>query len=135
METELNKKEELSDIDKLYGKMIDITIYNLYSLTKNNNKYYIEDFDINNKQHLFFLECCLNFNKLYNKEVSLKANLYNKIKLKKKYKKQISFYKTLKEDNCSLSIERILTFEAAGQCCNLELFELIYDEYYRGEKW
>ena len=128
----VNEQELLDE----YDKIINITMVNLYTLTKEKKTIIISDFDRKDKDHLFVIRVALMARDVYGFPLKMRCGFWDWIILNWKMRKLSCF---IPRDNSSLPIENIpklLEFmytpikEYMGE--NFK-FEHIYNQFYEGD--
>lgn len=119
-----------------YDEIINITMVNLYTLTKEKRTIIISDFDRKNKDHLFVIRVALMAKDVYGFPLKMRCGFWDWIILNWKMRKLSCF---IPRDNDSLSvvnIPKLLEFmyppikEYIGE--NFK-FEHIYNQFYGGD--
>ena len=119
-----------------YDKIINITMVNLYTLTKEKGTIIISDFDRKNKDHLFVIRVALMAKDVYGFPLKMRCGFWDWIILNWKMRKLSRF---IPRDNVSLpvvNITKLLEFmyppikEYMGE--NFK-FEHIYNQFYEGD--
>ena len=119
-----------------YDEIINITMVNLYTLTKEKGTIIISDFDRKNKDHLFVIRVALMAKDVYGFPLKMRRGFWDWIILNWKMRKLSCF---IPRDNDSLSvvnIPKLLEFmyppikESMGE--NFK-FEHIYNQFYKGD--
>ena len=119
-----------------YDEIINITMVNLYTLTKEKGTIIISDFDRKNKDHLFVIRVALMAKDVYGFPLKMHCGFWDWIILNWKMRK-LSYF--IPRDNDSLSvvnISKLLEFmyhpikEYMGE--NFK-FEHIYNQFYKGD--
>lgn len=125
--------EELFD---KYDEIINITMVNLYTLTKEKGEIIISDFDRNNRDHLFVIRVALMAKDIYGFPLKMRSSFWNWIVLNWKMRK---LSRIIPRDNQTLpvvNVEKLLEFmyppikEYMGK--NFE-FKHIYNQFYEGD--
>lgn len=119
-----------------YDEIINITMVNLYTLTKEKGTIIISDFDRKNKDHLFVIRVALMAKDVYGFPLKMHCGFWDWIILNWKMRKLSRF---IPRDNVSLpvvNITKLLEFmyppikEYMGE--NFK-FEHIYNQFYKGD--
>ena len=119
-----------------YDEIINITMINLYTLTKEKGTIIISDFDRKNKDHLFVIRVALMAKDVYGFPLKMRCGFWDWIILNWKMRKLSRF---IPRDNVSLpvvNITKLLEFmyppikEYMGE--NFK-FEHIYNQFYEGD--
>ena len=119
-----------------YDEIINITMVNIYTLTKEKGTIIISDFDRKNKDHLFVIRVALMAKDVYGFPLKMRCGFWDWIILNWKMRKLSHF---IPRDNVSLSvvnITKLLEFmyppikEYMGE--NFK-FEHIYNQFYEGD--
>lgn len=114
------------------------TIANINHCAKESNKINLIGLDINNKNHLFFLQCALAYKTISNKEISSDCSAVQRLKLNKKFKSiGVHIFKYKEEDGARINVEETLGFLRKFAVQNTYPdFEYadIYKFYYEKEK-
>ena len=117
---DIKSNEELYD---KYDEIINITMVNLYSLTKEAKKIALTGFDRENKDHLFFLRVALLAKDIYGYPLEIDAKFWDRLVLNWKMRK-IS--------------RRVPKYEGVGACVNIsDLAQFMYEPIraYLGESF
>ena len=132
-EIKMIKAQELLDN---YDEIINITMVNLYTLTKEKETIIISDFDRKNRDHLFVIRVALMAKDVYGFPLKMRCGFWDWIILNWKMRKLSRF---IPRDNTSLpvvNIPKLLEFmyppikEYMGE--NFK-FEHIYNQFYEGD--
>ena len=132
-EIKMIKVQELLDN---YDEIINITMVNLYTLTKEKETIIISDFDRKNRDHLFVIRVALMAKDVYGFPLKMRCGFWDWIILNWKMRKLSRF---IPRDNTSLpvvNIPKLLEFmyppikEYMGE--NFK-FEHIYNQFYEGD--
>lgn len=119
-----------------YDEIINITMVNIYTLTKEKGTIIISDFDRKNKDHLFVIRVALMAKDVYGFPLKMRCGFWDWIILNWKMRKLSRF---IPRDNVSLpvvNITKLLEFmyppikEYMGE--NFK-FEHIYNQFYEGD--
>ena len=119
-----------------YDEIINITMVNLYTLTKEKGTIIISDFDRKNKDHLFVIRVALMAKDVYGFPLKMHCGFWDWIILNWKMRKLSCF---IPRDNASLpvvNISKLLEFmyppikEYMGEKFK---FEHIYNQFYKGD--
>lgn len=119
-----------------YDEIINITMVNLYTLTKEKETIVISDFDRKNRDHLFVIRVALMAKDVYGFPLKMRCGFWDWIILNWKMRKLSRF---IPRDNTSLpvvNIQKLLEFmyppikEYMGE--NFK-FEHIYNQFYEGD--
>ncbi len=108
-----NLNEYDKEIYKRMDSIVNKTIINIYSLTKNSKEIVISpDFDFNNKNHLYFLKVCLVVQRLYGKEVKIIGHFWETLlwNIKNNHLKIGHYSKKRGRDINPLNTQEILDF-------------------------
>lgn len=125
--------EELFD---KYDEIINITMVNLYTLTKEKGEIIISDFDRKNRDHLFVIRVALMAKDIYGFPLKMRCSFWNWIVLNWKMRKLSRF---IPRDNRTLpvvNVEKLLEFmyppikEYMGESFE---FKHIYNQFYEGD--
>lgn len=132
-EIKMIKAQELLDN---YDEIINITMVNLYTLTKEKETIIISDFDRKNRDHLFVIRVALMAKDVYGFPLKMHCSFWDWIILNWKIRKLSRF---IPRDNTSLpvvNVSKLLEFmyppikEYMGE--NFK-FEHIYNQFYEGD--
>lgn len=132
-EIKMIKAQELLDN---YDEIINITMVNLYTLTKEKETIIISDFDRKNRDHLFVIRVALMAKDVYGFPLKMHCSFWDWIILNWKMRKLSRF---IPRDNTSLpvvNVSKLLEFmyppikEYMGE--NFK-FEHIYNQFYEGD--
>lgn len=132
-EIKMIKAQELLDN---YDEIINITMVNLYTLTKEKETIIISDFDRKNRDHLFVIRVALMAKDIYGFPLKMRCGFWDWIILNWKMRKLSRF---IPRDNTSLpvvNVPKLLEFmyppikEYMGE--NFK-FEHIYNQFYEGD--
>lgn len=119
-----------------YDEIINITMVNLYTLSKEKETIIISDFDRKNRDHLFVIRVALMAKDVYGFQLKMRCGFWDWIILNWKMRKLSRF---IPRDNASLpvvNIPKLLEFmyppikEYMGK--NFK-FEHIYNQFYEGD--
>ena len=119
-----------------YDEIINITMVNIYTLTKEKGTIIISNFDRKNKDHLFVIRVALMAKDVYGFPLKMRCGFWDWIILNWKMRKLSCF---IPRDNYSLpvvNIPKLLEFmyppikEYMGE--NFK-FEYIYNQFYEGD--
>lgn len=119
-----------------YDEIINITMVNLYTLTKEKGSIIISDFNRKNRDHLFVIRVALMAKDVYGFPLKMRCGFWDWIILNWKMRKLSRF---IPRDNVSLpvvNIPKLLEFmyppikEYMGE--NFK-FEHIYNQFYKGD--
>ena len=119
-----------------YDEIINITMVNIYTLTKEKGTIIISDFDRKNRDHLFVIRVTLMAKDVYGFPLKMRCGFWDWIILNWKMRKLSRF---IPRDNVSLpvvNITKLLEFmyppikEYMGE--NFK-FEHIYNQFYKGD--
>ena len=133
---EENKKINTNELLDKYDEIINITMVNLYTLTKEKKTIIISNFDRKNKDHLFVIRVALMAKDVYGFPLKMRCSFWDWIILNWKMRKLSCF---IPRDNVSLpivNIPKLLEFmyppikEYMGE--NFK-FEHIYNQFYKGD--
>ena len=122
-------------LDK-YDEIINITMVNLYTLTKEKKTIIISDFDRKNRDHLFVIRVALMARDVYGFQLKMRCSFWDWIILNWKMRKLSCF---IPRDNASshvVNIPKLLEFmykkkkKYMGE--NFK-FEHIYNQFYEGD--
>lgn len=125
--------EELFD---KYDEIINITMVNLYTLTKDKGEIIVSDFDRRNRDHLFVIRVALMAKDIYGFPLKMSCGFWDWIALNWKMRKLSRF---IPRDNRTLpvvNVKKLLEFmhppikEYMGE--NFE-FKHIYNQFYKGD--
>lgn len=125
--------EELFD---KYDEIINITMVNLYTLTKEKGEIIVSDFDRKNRDHLFVIRVALMAKDIYGFPLKMRSSFWNWIILNWKMRKLSRF---IPRDNRTLpvvNVEKLLEFmyppikEYMGESFE---FKHIYNQFYKGD--
>ena len=123
----------MDEKEKLFNEVVDKTLVNLYSFTKNSDKIVVSNLSFTNKTDNFFFYNCLVASSLYGKEVYVKMPivkfLYYKVKYKRPFKNTHLANPFLK---VNVNIEKIAKFMSVLFEGTPYDFGDVYDEFYGG---
>ena len=135
MEEEIKMVNSQELLDN-YDEIINITMVNIYTLTKEKGTIIISDFNRKNRDHLFVIRVALMAKDVYGFPLKMRCGFWDWIILNWKMRKLSRF---IPRDNVSLSIvniPKLLEFmyppikEYMGE--NFK-FEHIYNQFYKGD--
>lgn len=119
-----------------YDEIINITMVNLYTLSKDKGEIILSDIDRNNKDHLFILRVALMAKDIYNFPLKLRTNFWNWLILNWRMRKLSRRVPRQKEVISAVNVPGLLEFmyepiqSYMGE--NFK-FEHIYNQFYKGE--
>ena len=118
---------------KEYDSILNTTIVNLYSLSKNCDNIILNNFNYRSELNRVFLECAFVLNTLHGKKIGLNMPLipflYFKHVLLRKRKKNVFRVKDVSDKG--INIEEVATFEVKAFNKTLMVFNDIYLDYYK----
>lgn len=78
METKtFNNSKEMNELYNKYDKIINITMVNLYTLSKDKNEIVLSNIDRKNKDHLYILRIAIIAKDIYNFPLKLHTSFWN----------------------------------------------------------
>lgn len=119
-----------------YDEIINITMVNLYTLTKEKETIIISDFDRKNRDHLFVIRVALMAKDVYGFPLKMRCGFWDWVILNWKMHKLSRF---IPRDNVSLpvvNIPKLLEFmypPIKGYMGENFKFEHIYNQFYEGD--
>ena len=129
----ITSTEELFDE---YDKIINITMVNLYTLSKDQKKIIITDFDKKNKDHLFILRVALLAKDIYNFPLELDVNFWDWLVLNWRMRKLSRRIPRHKDQKPNIYVHNLIEFmyppikENLGETFK---FSTIYNQFYGKE--
>lgn len=137
----INTYEEFkNNIYTAMDVIVNKTIINIYSLTKNSKEIVISpNFNFKDKNHLYFLNICLVVEQLYGKEVKVIGHFWRTLfwNMRNKHLKIGHFSKKVGQDIDSLNTQEILDFMRPALKESLsDVYDFcdIYDSYFNNKK-
>jgi hypothetical protein len=130
-----------NDFDKeaLYNKYdqaINITMVNIYSLTKEKGQIILENIDKNNKDHLLILRVAMIAKDVYNFQLKLKTGFWDWIALNWRMRKLSRFVPRERKSDANVDVKTLIDFMTPVLREAIEenfCFGNIYDAFYKGE--
>lgn len=127
----------MEDKYKIYDKFVQITMTNIFSLSKANNKIVLEDFSPNDKEHLFIYSVASLAKDVFNKPLVLQGSFWSwaktNIKLRSGKHGQVKV-KRVKGETKTIKVQELIDFERPVFQNALKdenaTFADIYKEYY-----
>lgn len=119
-----------------YDEIINVTMVNLYTLSKGRGEIVLSDLDRNNKDHLFILRVALLAKDVYNFPLKIKTSFWNWFVLNWRMRKLTHRVPRAKNEEINVDVYDLIHFmygpirEYMGQDFK---FENIYNQFYRKE--
>ena len=79
-----------------YDALVNITITNIYTLSKEEKNIVLVNFDKDNIDHIYFLTAAMTLSNMVNKPVKIKCDFFEWLKIKHKLKNKIQNFKEVK---------------------------------------
>lgn len=119
-----------------YDAIINITMVNLYSLSKGKREIILSNIDRKNRDHLFILRVALLAKDIYNFPLKLETGFWNWLVLNWRMRKLSRRVPRVKDSGTLIDVQNLIDFmyvtfkETIGE--NFE-FAHIYNQFYKGE--
>lgn len=119
-----------------YDEVINITMVNIYTLTKEHKKIILSGIDRKNYDHLFILRVALLAKDIYGFPLELSINFWDSVVLNWKMRKLSRRIPRAKEESANVDVNKLIEFmyppirEYLGKDFKLEN---IYRQFYKGE--
>ena len=119
-----------------YDEVINITMVNIYTLTKEHKKIILSGIDRKNYDHLFILRVALLAKDIYGFPLELSINFWDSVVLNWKMRKLSRRVPRAKEEYANVDVNKLIEFmyppirEYLGKDFKLEN---IYHQFYKGE--
>ena len=117
--------------EKIYNNLTEISLINLYTLSKSEKKIKLKNFDFKNKNHLFLLNISKILNVLYGYDIFIETTLLQYIKYKIRTRHNIIHRKSKMQNG--INIDDFLNHIADAQKVNRNIWEAIFNEFYGGK--
>lgn len=121
---------------KLYDEIINITLINIYSLSKEKEQIILSEINRKNQDHLYLLRVALIAKDLFNFPLKLKGGFWNWLCLNWRMRKLSRHVSMAKDFENAIDVNKILDFMKAAlseQVGEDFKFANIYNAYYRKE--
>lgn len=131
-----SNEPEMKELYDKYDEIINITLLNIYSLSKNKGEIVLSNIDRKNKDHLFVLRVALLAKDIYNFPLKIKVGFWEGLRLNWRMKKLSRRVPRIKECENAINVADLIDFmygpiwEYMGE--DFE-FSNIYDTFYRKE--
>ena len=130
---------KMINVEELYNKydeIINITMVNLYTLSKDKGEIVLSDIDRNNRDHLFVLRVALMAKDIYNFPLKLRTSFWNWLVLNWRMRKLSRRIPRQKEMISAINVPGLIEFMYAPIQAYMGenfKFEHIYNQFYKGE--
>ena len=131
-----SNQDELNYMFDRYDEIINITMVNLYSLTKARNEIVLTNIDRKNKNHLYLLRIALIAKDAFNFPLKIKTGFWNWLCLNWRMRKLSRKAPRVKEYDDAIDAQRLLDFmynPIAEHMGHDFKFADIYEAFYRKE--
>ena len=131
-----SNEAEREELYKLYDEIVNITLVNIYTMSKEKGEIILGHIDRKNKEHLYFLRVALIAKDLFNFPLKIKTNFWNWLCLNWRLRKLSRRVPMADEFENAIDADKILDFmkNALHEQLGEEFkFADIYDTYYGKE--
>lgn len=127
------------NIQNQYDRICQVGFINLYStMEREGNRILLQDFDINNEEHLFIYNVAVQVAAFFGRPIYISCSFWDRRKLYRPHRKAILRLKKLKKGAVDRTVDDMLNFmrPAAEEWTNgdTEVFKHIYQAFYKKGK-
>lgn len=116
-------------MEKEYNELCNVSLINLYTLSKEKEEINLTNFDFKDKKHLYLLSIAKILNSLYNYPIYIQSNLFDYLKYKIKHRKEnIKYKKKILND---FNIDDFLDYITTQRKIDKDIWIKIYDEFFK----
>lgn len=125
------KENEMDSLFNKYDDILNATLANIYTLSKDSVNIVLNDFNYKKTLHRVFLETAFILNTMTQKKIGLKMPMipflyFKYIKMRKRKNSLVRV-----KENTGIDIETVADFEASAFESSLTIFNDIYNAYYK----